>query len=144
MRSTCRWAMLRAKSEFSISRIVVQLFCHLQIRSRARSFFHLLNLRHERIYCSGLDRNTECDRFEFAQTFAGVTSEFHLYHRMTQQIRAAEMYPNSAVRMVWIKSAKLEVARIYCVQWKSAQTFRQLGEFVGAQIDFGMTRETAI
>jgi hypothetical protein len=54
------------------------------------------------------------------------------------------MHPNSAVRMVWIKSAKLEVARIVCVRWKSAQTFRQLGEFVGAQIDFGMTRETAI
>src|ERR1700739_1681606 len=123
----------------TISHIEVQLFCHLQIRSRAHSFFHLLNLRHKGIYGSGLDWNTECDRFEFAQTFADVTSEFHLYHRMTHRIRTAEMHPNSAVRIVWIKSAKLEVARIFCVRWESPQTFRKLGQFVMAQIDFGMT-----
>jgi len=40
----------------------------------------------------------------------------------------------------WIKSAKLEVARILCAM-ESAQTFRHLGEFIVAHINFGMTRE---
>jgi hypothetical protein len=56
----------------------------------------------------------------------------------------SEMHQNSAVRMLWIKSAQLELTRILCVRWESAQAFRQLGEFVVAQIDFGMTREAAI
>jgi hypothetical protein len=63
---------------------------------------------------------------------------------MSLRIRAAEMHPNPAVRMVGIKSAKLEIARIFCVRWEAAQTFRHIGEFIVAHINFGMTRETAI
>jgi len=125
MRSTCRWAMLRAKSE-STSPVSWSNYFAICKYAVAPTRFSIC------LICGTKE--------SIAAAWTGIRSATD----SSQRIRAAEMHPNSAVRMVWIKSAKLEVARIFCVRWKSAQTFRQLGEFVGGSDRFRYDQRKAI